>query len=371
MIQYTMLAGLCAVILTAGGPVAAGVAGPEGSPRVIQDGERRVSLFGAAWEGDAAAVRRLVEEGADVNERVRALKHRGATPLMMACAFNSDRSAVEALIAHGSKINARDAEGRSVLMYAMMREQDQGLVGVLLDAGATVNARDGGGRSVLMHACEHAGESGVIGSLLDAGADLKARDRQGRTAIMYAARRAEAGGVFDLLIEHGASIDERDTYGRSVLMHAAEHARSGEIIDVLIGLGGDIDERVSLAAMGKGYWVKSGDTVLSFACALNPSPDVLRALLRHGADINARVIVGVRRQIDGRPARVVGRESTHLYLIAQYTRSPEVLDAALDAGALPTEVDREERFNTPLEVARMNRALEDTDAFWRLNDLSY
>jgi len=321
-------------------------------------------IFEAAEQGDAATMAQLLDEGGDINERSRWRQTMGATPIMIALENNPDVEMIELLIERGAKLGARDGQGRSVLMYAMKRQQDQGVTERLIKAGAKVQARDASGQSVLMYACEYASDVGVIELLLKHDARIETRDGEGRTPLMYAVRRERDDGLISLLVEHGASIDERDAFGRDVLMNAAAFARSGDVFDTLVDLGADVHGRLSEEALRLNAPFNTGDTVLSFACVLNPNPEALRALVRHGADINAEVRAWVSLQ------REVGRGSviqttSHLYLVAVRGQSPEVLDAALDAGATHTGE------GSPLHAARENRLIYRSDAYWRLNDQSY
>ncbi|MFG0244911.1 MAG: ankyrin repeat domain-containing protein [Phycisphaerales bacterium JB052] len=321
-------------------------------------------IFEAAEHGDAAEMAQLLDEGADINERSRWRPTSGATPIMITLEHNPDVEVIELLIERGAKISARDGQGRSVLMYAMKRQQDQGVTEMLIKAGAKVQARDATGQSVLMYACEHANDAGVIELLLEHGARVDARDGEGRTPLMYAVRRAQDDGVISLLVEHGASIDERDAFDRDVLINAAAYARSGEVFDTLVDLGADVHARLTEESLRKNSNFHTGDTVLSFACVLNPDPEALKALVRHGADINADVAFGEFRPRQARGPFTV-QTTSHLYLVAAYGQSPEVLDAALDAGATHTGE------GSPLEAAKMNTNIRRSDAFWRLNDQSY
>ena len=372
-----ILAGMCGLCLLAGGTNA-----QDADQQGQQEGHRSVrsarmeptpyeKLFGAVQEGDAATVAQLLDEGVDVNARSRWRVTKGATPIMIALENNPSRAVIEQLIERGAKIDARDEEGRSVLMYAMKRKDDQGLAEMLIDMGAMVSARDADGRSALMYACAYGSDIDLVRLLLDRGARIDARDGEGRTPLMYAVRRESDSGVISMLVDHGASIKERDAYDRDVLFNAAAYARSGDIIDTLVDLGADVNGRLSKESLRKNMLSRTGDTVLSFACVLNRNAGVLNALLRHGADINGDVVVGDFQRVPGEPGFVT-RPRSHLYLIARYADSPEVLDAALDAGAIPERIDLlDERIDTPLEAARSNRMIYGTDAYWRLNDISY
>jgi len=71
------------------------------------------TLHDAAKIGDEAALQRLIEEGADVNEK----DSRGITPLGVAVGFNRI-PCVKALLAAGANVNLTDTRGSTVLHYA-------------------------------------------------------------------------------------------------------------------------------------------------------------------------------------------------------------------------------------------------------------
>jgi ankyrin repeat protein len=71
------------------------------------------TLHDAAKIGNEAALKRLIEEGADVNEK----DGRGITPLGVAVGFNRI-PCVKALLAAGANVRLADARGSTVLHYA-------------------------------------------------------------------------------------------------------------------------------------------------------------------------------------------------------------------------------------------------------------
>ena len=71
------------------------------------------TLHDAAKIGDETALKRLIEEGADVNEK----DGRGITPLGVAVGFNRI-PCVKALLAAGADVQLADARGSTVLHYA-------------------------------------------------------------------------------------------------------------------------------------------------------------------------------------------------------------------------------------------------------------
>lgn len=101
---------------------------------IVQDVEGGTALMAAARQGDAAAVRRLLGEGADPEER----DSEGCTAMHWA----ADKGRVEVikeLLAAGADIDARDNDGNTPLHYAALAEQRTAAIGLLF-GGADVAA---------------------------------------------------------------------------------------------------------------------------------------------------------------------------------------------------------------------------------------
>jgi ankyrin repeat protein len=158
-------------------------------------------LADAARAGDRAAVRKLLQGGADVN----AAHGDGMTALHWAAA-NGDVEMVEMLLHGGGSLVSRTRLG-GYTPLALAAEAGHGVVvSALVNAGADVNAVDTSGTTVLMLAAA-SGNVEAIRALLAKGADVHARESvMGQTALMFAAaaNRANAIGV---LLAGGARLD--------------------------------------------------------------------------------------------------------------------------------------------------------------------
>eukprot|EP01045_Picozoa_sp_COSAG04_P001709 COSAG04_NODE_57_length_30587_cov_86.784632_33_plen_269_part_00 len=97
-------------------------------------------LWGAAEKGDAAAIERLVAEGASPNAKSG---HFGA-PAVVEAAINGHAGAVSALVRLGADPDARDSDGWTALMWTAYKDQVE-IARALLAGGAdrTLRATDG------------------------------------------------------------------------------------------------------------------------------------------------------------------------------------------------------------------------------------
>ena len=214
-------------------------------------------LMYAALYGDAAAVRTLLEIGADPNARNEA----GATALMWAV---RDREKVELLVGRGADVNARSNDGRTPLLIAASWPGGLEVVKLLLDHGAAPVVK--GTESPLNPA---ASNEPLVKLLLERGAD------------------PASVGPFALL---GAAV----TRCQGCLDLLAGPAGPQVVNDAAVVLGPPFGNGLGLPALldrGVRADATDGDgrTLLMLAASSEAAPlPTLRALLERGADVNAR-----------------------------------------------------------------------------------
>ena len=113
---------------------------------------------------------------------------------------------------------------------------DISTVQALLAKGAGVNAKDNNGMTALMHASE-LGRLEVVQALLAKGADVDAKDDYGRTVLIVAVGSTYAHlDVVQALLAKGAAVNEKDKDGRTALSLAKTN-RHSEIAQLLIKAG--------------------------------------------------------------------------------------------------------------------------------------
>jgi ankyrin repeat protein len=229
----------------------------------------------AAINGSAEVVDLLLKAGADANTT----GPDGETVLMLA-ARTGRREAVQSLIARGANINVSESwQGETALMWAAAEDHPE-VVALLVRSGADLNARSKipefpkvkvdaatmvftalpkGGFTALLLASRQGAMNGVK-ALAEAGADLDAADPDGTTALNLAIINAHYD-VAALLIEKGANPNAGDAAGMTPLYAA-------------------IDMRHQEPLVNRPLPRPSG--------RLLPD-DVVKLLLEHGADPNARL----------------------------------------------------------------------------------
>jgi uncharacterized protein len=292
--------------------IAAALMGAAGTP----------SLIDAVRSGDAAAVRALIQQHADVNvtendgatalhwasyrddlasadlllragAKVNAANDLGATPLW-AASQNGSADMVRRLLTAGADPNARLLMGETPLMIAA-RSGHAAVVQLLVDKRADVNARASRNQTALMWAASQK-HPDVVAILLAHGADVHARSdtwtnveavpphgqleynraipHGGDTALMFAARVGDLESA-KRLVAKGANVNDQDAWGVSALVLAA-HSGFGTLVDFLIEAGANVNA------------ADAGFSALHEAI-MRRDEAMVRSLLAHGADPNAPV----------------------------------------------------------------------------------
>jgi len=170
-------------------------AGDLALPRVL-DPLAESPVADAAMRGDAAAVRALLAEGADVN----AAQGDGMTALHWS-ARNGDPSLADILLGAGADVHAGTRIGRYTALH-MAGEVGAGeVVALLLDAGADPMARvDVAGSPTPLHFAAASGSVLAVEALLGAGADANATEKSwGQTPLLFAASKGRTEAVRSLL----------------------------------------------------------------------------------------------------------------------------------------------------------------------------
>ena len=193
-----------------------------------------LSLAGAAAEQDWQTVRALVEEGADVN----AARADGATPLLWAAHWDA-LEAVDLLLTADADVDAADDHGVTPLERAA-ENASLAIVQALLDAGADPNVAQTSGLAPLMTAAR-TGNVAIVEALVTGGADANAETTETKsTALMWAVSEAHRD-VVDVLLDVGADPHVSTTKGLTPLLYAAGNGDI-ETAKALIAAGVDVNE---------------------------------------------------------------------------------------------------------------------------------
>ena len=187
----------------------------------------------AAWRG-GAVVLGLAAVGASALS--------GSSPLVADApvadaAQRGDAAAVRALLADGADVNAAQGDGMTGLHWAAFNG-NAAIADVLVGAGADLEAVTRLGAHRPLHVAAKEGHAAVTALLLEAGADPSALTSTGAAPLHFAAASGDARSV-SALLDHGASVDAREPeWGQTPLHFAAALGRT-RAVKALLAAGAD------------------------------------------------------------------------------------------------------------------------------------
>lgn len=265
----------------------------------------RVPLEHAAALGDLALVNKLLEAGANSSAGWSGCDGRS---LLGAAAEGGNADVVSALLLAGAGNDMSVATGtemRSPLHRAALRGHDLAARELML-AGSSVHVYDIKQQTPL-HLAVASGCQQLVENLIICGADPNAKDSEHDTPIHLAAKLGYEKIVRRLLRCKGCEMDARNNRRCTPLILAAQHGNNSTAEALLIA--------------GARVAVRDGKTESSLdLAAAGGHVDVLKTLIRYGADVNAVCPAG----------------NTALCKAAERCpddRSRAIIDALVEAGA--------------------------------------
>lgn len=240
----------------------------------------KTALHYAILSGSARVAEMLLKAHADPNitDGFR------NTPLLLA--IQTDNIAMARLLLQsGAKV---ETKGCSALSLASLCG-DYRMVQLLLQNGANVSFQEEGGDTPL---CDAAGSNNteVVRLLIENHANINIKNNKESTPLNAAC----FSGSFDsinLLLEHGAKVNEKDIYGCSPFFIIATSSlpfeERIEVMKSLLAHGALVNDVLG----GTNVLPDTGITPLMVA-ATEGKTDMVKFLLSHGADVNARNSLG-------------------------------------------------------------------------------
>jgi ankyrin repeat protein/beta-lactamase regulating signal transducer with metallopeptidase domain len=262
---------------------------------LVAKGAEIPALHLAAYRGDLEKLKRLLEEGANVN----APAMYDITPLH-AAANGGNKDVVQLLIGRGANVDARDAGRVPPLYYAALHNYED-IVDLLLGKGTDIGAKDYG-FTLLYYAIFNDGDRAkdALKLLIAKGANVNVKDMGGFTPLNYGIW-LDYRDIVELLIANGADVNTKDGQGLTPYYWAVTQGRK-DLVELLVAKGatrvstihlaaraGDLEEVKAFIEKGTDINAKdqSGRTPL-FLTVCADTNDVARFLIAKGADVNAK-----------------------------------------------------------------------------------
>src|SRR5262245_26933447 len=169
----------------------------------------------------------------------------GASPIARAgdmrvaeAAMHREAAAVRTLLQQGADVNGAQGDGMTALHWAAAND-DGGLAAILLRAGAKVDAGTRIGNYTALHVAAKEGHAAVVRALVGAHANVHATTATGATALHFAASSGNVETI-TLLLDHGADVNAREpAWEQTPLMFAAALGRT-DAVRALVGRGADV-----------------------------------------------------------------------------------------------------------------------------------
>lgn len=235
--------------------------------RVNRDGLAVLTHL-ARQGGPVAMAELLVKHGADVNLRGRIGQKALNSPPLEYAIWHERGDMARFLIDKGADIHYESNDRKSYLFRNKIPE----LVQYLLEKGLDPNEKDKTGSTPLFYA----DDDEVARLLISHGADVNVCNGRGDTPIFY----IRGKDACELLLKHGANLRAKNKYGESCLFRVSDP----ELLDFFIRKGLSVEDRN-----------KDGKTPLHIIAGELANPDMepmIKLMLAHGADINARDLSG-------------------------------------------------------------------------------
>jgi len=168
-------------------------------------------LFIAVIDGDTVQAINLINNGADVNEKIETGKGGYFTPLMIAASTGANQI-TKCLLAQGADPMVVNDQGRNALMFAAVQGREEA-VELLGQDRRFINTKDLDGRTPLILGVMSRNAK-VVGTLLKEGSDANLQDNEGKTALMWACSSTllEIG---NLLLDYDADVTIKNNRGRT------------------------------------------------------------------------------------------------------------------------------------------------------------
>jgi ankyrin repeat protein len=153
-------------------------------------------------------------------------------------AANGDKAAVKQLLKDGADVNGAQGDGMSALHWAADRN-DAELADMLIYAGANIAAVTRIGQYTPLHLAAQSGSAAVARALVKAGADVNARTTTSGVTPLHLAASAGSAEVINLLVDAKADINAKESEANQTPLIFAAGLNRADAVKALIARGAD------------------------------------------------------------------------------------------------------------------------------------
>jgi ankyrin repeat protein len=232
----------------------------------------------ALERGYPDVARLLLDHNADVSMH----NNRGNTPLHFA-AYHGYLDICRILLERNAEVDSRNNDGLTPLFIAWEEGVNSDMMQLFLKHNLDMHVHDDEGNTPLHLAAEN-GLLELAQILLERNADVNSQNNHGSTPLLLA---SELGypDIVQLLLDNHADLDVRDTDGNTPL-HCAAIGGQLEVAQLLLRLNVEVNSRDNKGSTPL-HLTSTGSWRLS-----EGSPAIVQLLLDHGADVQARNLIG-------------------------------------------------------------------------------
>jgi len=215
-------------------------------------------------------------------ELINAHTYLGYSPLHFAAHLGL-LSGAQILLEHGALTNSRDESNQTPLMVAIEVNQPQ-IVNLLLQNGANIHSVGGQRSTNPLHVAAANGFPTLLSLFLEKGAIIDTPSGWG-TALQLACR-VNSLACASILLEKGANPNamNQGPFGEPPITLAARNKNAEELLDLLVKYGASVDMVYKIAEDDKPW----GEITALLLAVDVDNQDMVRRLVKHGADINWR-----------------------------------------------------------------------------------
>jgi len=171
--------------------------------------------------------------------------------------MRADAAAVRTLLQQKADVNAPQIDGATALHWAVYRD-DLETAQLLLRAGARANVANRSGITPLAMACLY-GNVNMINTLIAAGANAKELGPTGETTLMLAARNGNPEAI-KVLIAAGADLNAKENLRNTTALMWAVEQKNSAAVKALLDAGADFRARTGPAGLPRNYMAARVDT---------------------------------------------------------------------------------------------------------------